>query len=296
MSSLAKYVRRLWKANIRAPSLAEDKCSMGMTLKERQEGLAEALVGSDVSCAKWLVPWQLGSQPQVRLFCFSYAGTGASMFRSWPAALPSLVDVIAIQLPGRESRFRERCVTRMDEITTAVVRSVQPYLDVPFVVFGHSLGALIGFEFVQGLQAIGAPLPLRLIASGMRPPHLAASVPPMSHLADDLLIAEVQRRYGSWQREFLEQPEALRVFLPILRSDLRLFEAYRCTEERCLSVAITALGGEQDEWSQMNLLQGWQRYTSRELSVRMYPGRHLFIHSASEQILRDLSREIATLY
>jgi len=267
---------------------------METTIANLAGSLADALADSHLENAKWLVPWRLTSRPKARIFCFSYAGTGASVFRSWPAALPSCIDVVAIQLPGREGRFRERCVTSIEEITSFVSRSVQPHLDVPFIVFGHSLGALLAFELTLALREMGARLPSRLIASGMRAPQLAPTVPPFSYLPDDLFVAEVQRRYGALQREFLEQPEALRMFLPVLRSDLCLFEAYRCRNESPLDLDISALCGEQDEWSQPNLLQGWQIHTTRQLRLRVYSGTHLFIHSASEQILQDLAQEIMT--
>ncbi len=41
----------------------------------------------------------------LRLFCFPYAGAGASVFREWGKGLPEGVEAFAVQLPGREDRF-----------------------------------------------------------------------------------------------------------------------------------------------------------------------------------------------
>src|SRR5262249_60295750 len=45
-------------------------------------------------------------QPSVRLFCFPYAGGGATVFRKWQDDMPGTIQVCPIQLPGRERRFR----------------------------------------------------------------------------------------------------------------------------------------------------------------------------------------------
>ena len=42
-----------------------------------------------VSRGSWLIRKIPRSHPRVRLFCFHYAGGGASIFQSWPHKLPS---------------------------------------------------------------------------------------------------------------------------------------------------------------------------------------------------------------
>ncbi len=46
-------------------------------------------------------------QARFRLFCFPYAGGGASLFRHWANRLPSEIEVYAVQLSGREDRLAE---------------------------------------------------------------------------------------------------------------------------------------------------------------------------------------------
>ena len=45
--------------------------------------------------------------PRARLLCLPPAGAGAQFFRGWSDALPDGVEVLALRLPGRESRLRE---------------------------------------------------------------------------------------------------------------------------------------------------------------------------------------------
>ncbi|WP_256729654.1 thioesterase II family protein, partial [Burkholderia pseudomallei] len=54
----------------------------------------------------WLIVHE-ARNARVRLFCFHYAGATASIFRTWPGGLPDWIEVVAVQLPGREYRRRE---------------------------------------------------------------------------------------------------------------------------------------------------------------------------------------------
>src|SRR5687768_10798540 len=95
-------------------------------------------------------PWIAYTRPnphaRLRLFCFPYAGGGASIFRRWSDELPPSVEVCPVQLPGRENRLREPPFTRIDPLVRALAHALRPNLNRPFALFGHSMGALIGFE------------------------------------------------------------------------------------------------------------------------------------------------------
>jgi surfactin synthase thioesterase subunit len=52
-------------------------------------------------------------KPSLRLFCFPYAGAGASIFNSWPNQLQPDVDLCAVQAPGRETRCAEELIAEL---------------------------------------------------------------------------------------------------------------------------------------------------------------------------------------
>src|SRR4051794_27130121 len=89
---------------------------------------------------------------RMRLFCFPYAGGGALAYQAWPRLLPDEIEVVAVQLPGREARFREPPMTDLSTLVEALVAAMYPYETLrPFAFFGHSLGALIAFVLAQAL-------------------------------------------------------------------------------------------------------------------------------------------------
>src|SRR3954447_1958571 len=121
----------------------------------------------------WLPYTEPSQQARLRLFCFPYAGGAASIFRSWADDLPPEIEVCPIQLPGREGRFREAPFTRLAPLVDALTLALLPHLNVPYALFGHSLGALISFELVRRLQRQNVARPAHLFVSGHNAPQIA---------------------------------------------------------------------------------------------------------------------------
>src|SRR5262245_32711610 len=121
-------------------------------------------------------PWLIGARPdpraRLRLFCFPSAGGGASAYAPWAELLPAGVELCRVQLPGRESRFVEPAAGSLDELLPRVHAALRPFFDVPFSLFGHSMGALLAFELTLRLRAAGERLPASLYPSGHRAPHM----------------------------------------------------------------------------------------------------------------------------
>jgi surfactin synthase thioesterase subunit len=119
------------------------------------------------SVSSWIVtPRPLNSG--TRLFCFPYAGGGASVFRSWADnEFLADVEVCAVQLPGRETRITESPVGDLRRLVHMLCEALEPYLDRPFVFFGHSIGALVSFE-LESSQAICSCPVVRLHISRIR--------------------------------------------------------------------------------------------------------------------------------
>src|SRR5438552_7109196 len=118
----------------------------------------------------WLACLKPRPHAAVRLFCFPYAGGGASAFRCWPDALPASIEVCPVQLPGRETRFREPPYTRLAPLAEALGHALRPFLDRPFAFFGHSMGALVAFELTRWLRRAGGPQPAHLFVSACAAP------------------------------------------------------------------------------------------------------------------------------
>jgi len=244
-----------------------------------------------------MTPWLVSPLPNpraaLRLLCFPYAGGGASVFRTWPTALPADIELLAVELPGRETRFRERPFHRLAPLIAALTDAVTPHLQAPFAIYGHSLGALIGFSFAQELRRRSLAGPMHLFVSGRRAPQLPERSP-MHQLPEPQFLDQL-RRLGGIPDALFQQSDIMEVFSPILRADITVAETGPMEPEPPLACPITALGGLTDEKARVEELDAWQAQTSAAFDREIFPGGHFFLQSARTAFLASLSRRLAHL-
>ncbi|HWK89893.1 MAG TPA: thioesterase domain-containing protein, partial [Longimicrobium sp.] len=231
---------------------------------------------------------------RLRLFCLAHAGGGASAFRGWADALPPEVEVCLVQLPGRENRIREAPFDRLEPLVEALAEAVQPFLTLPFALFGHSNGALIGFELARTLRARGQPGPVHLFASGRRAPDAGQLRAPTAHLPD-IAFLDTLRELGGIPDALVEHPELLQLLLPTLRADVALNEAYVFTDEAPLACPITGYAGDLDPRAAPAEMEGWARHTSAGFALRRFAGGHFFPQTHRAEVLRALSADLGSL-
>ena len=243
---------------------------------------------------RWLVGGRGDSAATIRLFNFSYAGGGASAFRQWNRLLPPHIDTYAVQLPGRETRFREPRLTQFTAAVEAIADALRPSLDHPFAFFGHSLGGSLAFETIRHLRRLGAPLPTHLFVSGCSALQIRERKEQYSKQSDSEFLQTV-RKYGGIPDEVLQHAELLELILPILRADFSLFESYRYSEETALDIPITVFGGLEDAETPQENLAAWKVQTSKPFRLRMFQGGHFYLHTAQNQLLDEIVRDLTRL-
>jgi medium-chain acyl-[acyl-carrier-protein] hydrolase len=244
-------------------------------------------------------PWiiRFGERPgaELRLFCFPYAGGGASAYRGWPADLPESVEVCAVQPPGRESRLREPPSDDLLRLADRVVEGARPWMDGPFAFFGHSMGALLAFETVRALRRAGMPGPEWLFVSGRRGPRIPDPEPPLSHLPEPEFIAEIQRRFGGIPAEVLKHRELVELLLPGLRADVASLEKYAYEPGELLECPVTAVGGGSDPRATRDELQAWRGETRGPFEARTFPGGHFYLREEQREVTRLIGTSLGRL-
>jgi medium-chain acyl-[acyl-carrier-protein] hydrolase len=242
----------------------------------------------------WLNLYQHNSKASLRLFCFPYAGGAASIFRNWADHLPADIELCPVQLPGRGARMRDAPYVRVSRLITALCQELLPYLDKPFVFFGHSLGALISFELARKLSQDYLLEPLHLFVSGRRAPQLQDTRSTTYNLPEEEFVKELRRLNGT-PTEVLDQPELLQLIAPTLRADFELCETYEHLTGPPLKCSITALGGLYDEDVSREQQEPWREHTSASFSLKMLPGDHFFLHSSESMLLQILALELGSV-
>lgn len=237
---------------------------------------------------RWFVRPESRPQAEVRLFCLPYAGSGAAVYRPWLMHLPTTIELHVVQLPGRETRLREQPYRRMQLLIEALAPAIEQLLDRPYILFGHSMGALIAFELTRALRRRGGSQPDCLLVSGRRGPQLADPDSPLHQLSDAQFVRAMVQRYNGIPRVILEDIELLRLFLPTLRADLELIETYRYSDEPPLECPIAAFGGHSDERASLAELEAWLNHSSRPFSARQFPGGHFYLQEERAKLIASI--------
>ena len=239
----------------------------------------------------WIAGHEPNPQARLRLFCFPYAGGSALMFRIWSNALPADVEACPIQLPGRSTRLMERPFTDLSSLIQVLAQALSSLLDKPFAIFGHSLGALMGFELARQLRRQYGVSPARLFISAGCAPQIPRRGSPIHTLPAKEFLAEVRRLNGI-PKEVVEHDELMEIVIPLLRADFALYEAYVYSAEPPLNCPISAFGGLQDRKVTHRDLEAWRDQTTGAFSLRMLPGDHFFLNTTQPLLLQMLSQEL----
>jgi surfactin synthase thioesterase subunit len=233
---------------------------------------------------------QSGQQGKFRLVCLPHAGASAGYYFALSRLLAPGIEVLAVQYPGRQDRRSEPFIDNVPQLADGVTTALSGWMDRPYAIFGHSLGALLGFEVARRLERTESTKPMWLFASGRRGPATRRNE--RVHLLDDSgLLAELRRLAGTDQR-FLDDPELREMVLPPTRNDYRAVESYEFSDGPPLSCPITVLTGSDDPKTTIDEASAWARHTTGTFQVRTYPGGHFFLDDHRTAVAREISNTL----
>jgi medium-chain acyl-[acyl-carrier-protein] hydrolase len=243
----------------------------------------------------WVICLRPNPVARLRLFCFPYAGGGATIYHPWTSSLEECnVEVCSILLPGREQRIAEPAYGRINPLVQKLAVVLRSYQDRPFAFFGHSMGALISFELARQLRNSGEALPIHLFLSGHRAPQLSARDAPIHHLPDSKFMEKMTQLNGI-PSEILKSQELIQLVLPTLRADTALCEMYRYTHATRLDCSISAFGGQQDPKVNYQDLAAWKEQTCGFFSIHLLPGDHFYLRSSRLLLMNLLKQHLMRL-
>jgi surfactin synthase thioesterase subunit len=226
----------------------------------------------------------------VKLICLAHAGGGAASFRDWWRELRD-VEVLPVQLPGRERRFHEAPLSSVAEIVEQLAVAAGDVVEEPFAVFGHSMGALIGYELVRKLRDERGMHPTTLFVAGARAPHVPPRERPRHELGDAEFIEQLRALKGT-PAAVLDSAELMELTLPILRADFAAIETHVHSPGEPLDCPITAFGGLRDVDVAAGDLAAWAELTRAEFQCTMFEGDHFFVQSSRDRLLAAMRAQL----
>ncbi|GGG89357.1 thioesterase II family protein [Paenibacillus radicis (ex Gao et al. 2016)] len=229
----------------------------------------------------------------IKLFTLPYAGGSTVLYFKWKKRLDERIELCPLELAGRGARMMEPPYANFE---AAVEESLHRILlaapQGPFALFGHSMGGTIAFEIVQSLQSHPelANQPVHLFLSGTNHPA-KPSKNRYSHLDDREFVREVAKISGV-PSESWENPDFVKLFLPTIRSDFKMYEERSITKERSLiQCPVSIVYGSQDPHIDVDH-ERWLQSCSGACRFYEVAGDHFFIQSNEEQLIQLINHTL----
>ena len=171
-----------------------------------------------------LAELRAGSPLLPTVVCLPYAGGGSHVYMPLCERLPAGFPVVSVDPPGRRTRIGVSPYQCIEAYADSLLGEIERSVSSPWILFGHSLGALVGYRLLLRILQRGSRAPLRFIASGCRAPHLSYRYAG-AHALKDRDFRRFLAELGGTPVELLEDDCAYMLFDASLRADFRLADA-----------------------------------------------------------------------
>ena len=219
------------------------------------------------------------------LFLLHYAGGNVYSFNFITPFLKERFNIIPLELPGRGKRIRENLIYHKDLAVNDLLDQMLGKMDSnPFVIYGHSMGANLGFLITNELEKRKI-FPLYLIVSGNPGPNIGNEKQRFD-LPQKEFISEL-KILGGIEKEIIDDEEFFSFFEPVLRADFEIVEKeHRIGDDVKISTPIYAIMGDKEK--HFTKIQNWKKYTSNSFECKLFEGNHFFIYDFAEEIANTI--------
>lgn len=229
------------------------------------------------------------SEKNIMFLCFPYAGGAASAYQGWKKYVEEEMKLCSIQLPGREERYGEVPYEDIYRLAQDIFYEIKEYPGKNIIFFGHSMGAKIAYETAVLMETYDNPIRL-LVVSGSRCVCEKEKFPKAQLSRED--FKNVLIAYDGIPKEILENDAILDFFIPMIRNDFKMDEAYIRKEIKKIESDIYAISGKQDgEVGEVELLK-WADCTNGKFEYELFEGNHFYIHKFQKEICKKIVERI----
>lgn len=222
-----------------------------------------------------------------KLVCLPYAGAGASFYRPWAALAGDALEIVPLQLPGRERLIDEPPHRDVHQAVDALLPQLRERLgsgDPRVALFGHSLGAVLAYELAHRLTAEPGIEVVHLFVSGSPHPGQVREQR-ATGLSDDEFLARVGE-FAGYSHPAFDDPEMREMLLPTLRADVEMHETYVPSTPLPLDAPVTVIRGEDDTLVGHDEAASWDKATARDFDYVEVPGGHMYLTESAPALVR----------
>lgn len=237
--------------------------------------------------SRWLKYARYREDGKWNLICFPHAGGSAIFFKGFEHYFAEHVNMLPVQLPMRENRVRESMPATIQELARLFVQENQRLFQKPYAIFGHSLGAIISLEVAYtAIHCVGRK-PSALFVSGTKAPIGRRKTDVV--LSDEDIYQKLFYLDGM-HHKLLNNTIFMDYFLPVIRTDLQLYQRYEWSHTELLDCAVYAFGGDKDQHTSEVDLQSWRRSSTRYIGEALFEGGHFYLAHHKKQMAAMMER------
>ncbi len=204
---------------------------------------------------------------------FPHAGATAASYRRLAAALAAGGETFIVQYPQRAERLGEAAPDTLHDLADGLFRAGPWHQVGPLRLFGHSMGAVVAFEFARIAEQRGVPVHKLWVSAGPVPSTVHADLP----LVDAELLADLTDLGGTDPR-LLADDEFTRLLTTAARCDYRMLNRYHCEATVRIRADIHAVVGRHDHRVEAGSLRRWADHTDGAFTLSFFDGGHFYVN------------------
>lgn len=221
----------------------------------------------------------------MKLYTIPYAGGFSFTYFKWKKYLDAGIELCPIELPGRGTKMEEPLCETIEEMAEHAYRQIAD-TDEAYILFGHSMGALVLLELYKRLQERNHSLPQQIILSAMKPPHLYKHK--NYHLLGEDEFKEKMMEMGGIPKAVMEDKEFSAYILRLLRNDFKAVEEYQKEIEMTFTGDVHLFNSEADIHRED--MEEWNLYTSSDCHYQLFEGSHFFINEHPSAVVQKINQ------
>ena len=217
---------------------------------------------------------------------FPHAGAAAASYRVLATALAVGGDTYIVQYPQRTDRLTDPAHETVHGLALGLFQSA-PWRSVgPLRLFGHSMGAVVAFEFARVAQERGAAVHKLWVSAGP-PPCVVAEMPELP-TSDDGMLADIAD-LGGTDPELLADEEFSELLTTAVRADYEAFNRYDPSPDVRIGADIHVLGGRGDHRVDIDMLKLWEKHTNGSFELSLYDGGHFYVYDHVDAVAAQVN-------
>jgi len=240
--------------------------------------------------APWikLVPGRDGAERAGATVVFPHAGAAAAGYRSLAIALAAGGDTYVVQYPQRAERLREPAPETVHDLALGLFEA-GPWNGVaPLRLFGHSMGAIVGFEFARIAESRNVAVERLWVSAGPAPSAIAGM--PQLPTTDDALLADIAD-LGATDPDLLADEEFAELITTAVRADYQAINRYACAPAVRIRADVCVLGAHDDDRVDAEALRLWERHTAGAFELFLYDGGHFYLNEHLDAVAAQVNAD-----